>query len=354
MKILTCAITAGLTAITLPAHADVFTLKDGTKLDGSILRQDATSYVLEVHITKSIKDERIVAKSDVVKIDKDQPDLTAFVEIAKLVPVPDMLTADEYAVRIRKVEKFLADNKKSSKSKDAGEILTSLKEEANQVHAGAIKMGGKFISPEEYRSNVYEIDSRVQEAKVRAHLRDPQRIKALRAYMEFNKDYPNTNANAALLPLIIQAINAYLVEVEQLESTFDARTNKRMQGLEQMSAADHNASETAIREEGTEQARIFKQEKDGGVGWVTLQPYCKLTLDETLSFGKQELARLVTQRSAPAVDAGKIYRETLALIQGKGNTAAVTAALTNVKNAKIAPRYIAILEDAAKNSGIKH
>jgi len=354
MKIHTCTIAAGLIAFTLPIYADTFTLKNGTKLEGSIVRQDATSYVLEVNITKSIKDERIIAKEDVVKIDKEQPDLTAFVEIAKLVPVPDMLTAEEYSVRIRKVEKFLVDNRESLKSKDARVILATLKDEANQIQAGAIKMGGKFVPPEEYRSNAYEIDSRVQEVKIRALLRDPLHIKALRAYLEFNRDFANTSANAGLLPLIIQTINDYLAEVEQLASSFEARNNKRMQGLDRMSSADHNASESAIREESAEQERLCKQEKSSGVGWVTLQPYCKPTLVETLTFGKQEVTRLIAQRSAQPVDAGKIYRDTLALIHNKGKVAALTAALANAKTAKIAPRYIAILEDAAKISGIKN
>ena len=354
MKKRTCAIAASFITIVLSAYADTFTMKDGTKLEGSILRQDADSYVLEVHITKSIKDERVVAKGDVVKIDKDQPDLTAFVEISKLVPVPDMLTSEEYAVRVQKVEKFLMDNKGSSKSRDARAILATLKDEANQVQAGAIKMGGKFISPEEYRSNAYEIDSRVQEAKIRALLKDPRRIKVLRAYLEFNKDFPNTTANAELLPLMIQTIYAYLAEAEQLMSTFDARINNRMIGLDRMPAADRHSSENAIREESVEQERLCKQEKSEGVGWVTLQPYCKPTLVETLTFGKQEVARLLTQKNAQTVDAGKIYRETLALIHNKSNPAGVTAALTEAKTAKIAPRYIAILEDAAKIAGIKH
>lgn len=353
MKKYTRAIAAGLIVITLPASADTFTLKDGTILEGSILRQDANSYVLNVNITKTIKDERVVAKDDVVKIEKAQPDLKAFVEIAKLVPVPDLLTADEYSARIAKVEKFLADNRGTSKSKEGKAILSALKEEANQILAGGIKLNGKFISPEEYKANAYEVDSRVHEEKIFALLKDSQRLKALRAYLEFNRDFSNTNANIELMPHIILAINAYMAEADQLHATFAQRNDKRTRGLDQMSVSDRNTSEAAIRDENSLQERQFKLEKDSGIGWVTLQPYCKSTIDETLSFGKQELARLNAQRIAPAVDGGKIYRETLALIQHNGSASDISAALGGAKTAKIAPRYVSILEEAAKASGIK-
>ncbi len=352
MKTPTCAIATGLFAIALPATADTFILKNGTKLEGTIVRQDATSYVLDVHITKSIKDERVVAKADVDKIEKEEPDLAAFVEISKLVPAPDMLTGEEYAVRIRKVERFLTENRVAFNSK-ARIIMATLKEEANQVLAGAIKMDGKFVSPEQYKANAYEIDSQVQEAKIRMLLRDPQRVKALRAYLEFSRDFSNTKANAALLPLIIQSINAYLTEVGPLLSSYEARVSKRTRGLEQMASGDRNRTENAIREENSEQESQFKREKDGGVGWVTLHPYCKPTLTETMAFGKQELSRLSALKNAPIIDGGMIFRDTLTLIQNKGASAAVKSALADAKTAKIAPRYLAILEDAAKAAGIK-
>jgi len=342
-----------LLAMTIPAMADTFVLKDGTTLEGKVLSEDATNYHVEVKVSKSIKDERTIAKADVTKIEKEQPDLIAFESIAKLVPAPDLLTVEEYGVRIRAVEKFLADNRGSSKSKDARAMLATLKTEANEVLAGGVKMGGKIVSPAEYRANAYEIDSRIQEAKIRALIKDARYLQALRSFNEFSNDFRNTSAHAGLLPLINQVINTYLAEVQETLSTYDARVKERDLGLQRMAAADRAGTENAIREEAAEFEARFKSEKDSKLGWVTTDPFFKPSLEETIAFGKQEIARLTTLASGKTVDAGKIYRDALGLIQGKGNAASVTAALTAAKNAFIAPRYIATLETAARASGIK-
>ena len=92
MKIRPITASLWILALTLPAVADTFFLKDGTTMEGKILRQDATAYFVEVNVTKSIKDERSIAKADVVKVEREQPDLIAFVELSKLIPAPDLLT----------------------------------------------------------------------------------------------------------------------------------------------------------------------------------------------------------------------------------------------------------------------
>lgn len=339
-------------ALSVPAMADTFFLKDGTTLEGKVLSEDATNYHVEVKVSKSIKDERNIAKADVTKIEKEQPDLIAFEPIAKLVPAPDLLTVEEYGIRIRTVEKFLSEHRGSSKSKEARAILATLKTEANEVLAGGIKMSGKIISPAEYRANAYELDSRIQEAKIRAMVKEARYFQALRAFGDFSRDFRNTASHAALLPLINQVITSYLAEVQQTLSTYDARVKEREVGLQRMPGADRVATENAIREETAACEARFKTEKDAKIGWVSIDPYFKPSLDETLTFGKQEVTRLAALSTAKTVDAGKIYRDTLVLIQNKGNFASVTTALTAAKNAFIAPRYIATLENAARAAGI--
>lgn len=338
-------------ALTLPTLADTFIMKDGTTLEGKVLREEGTDYVVEVNVTKSIKDERKIAKADVARIEREQLDLTAFLEIAKLVPAPDLLTADEYGQRIRTIEKFLTEHRGSSKSREAKAMIATLKGEANEVLAGGIKMNGKIVPPAEYRANAYDIDARVQEAKIRSLVKESRYLLALRVFNDFSRDFRNTSAHADVLPLINQVINSYLAEVSESLSTYDARVKEREVGLQRMSSSDRSATENAIREEAAELEARLKAENDAKVGWVTTHPFLKPSLEETLTFGKQELARLAPMASAPTVDGGKAYRDALTTIQGKGDTAAVTTAITAAKTAMVAPKYIAILEASAKASG---
>ena len=337
--------------LTLPAFADTIILKDGTKLEGKILRQDATNYYVEVSVTKSIKDERTIAKADVTKVERVKPDLVAFEQLTKLVPAPDLLTNEEYGQRVRAFEKFTTEHRDSDKLKEAKAMLAALKIEANEVLAGGVKMSGKIIPPAEYRSNAYDIDSRIQEAKIRALVKQGRYLQALRTFSDFSRDFRNTSAHAALVPLINQVINTYLAEVGETLASYDARVKERATGLTRMPSDNRTETENAIREETVAIEARFKAEQDAKIGWVTTDPFFKPSLDETVNFGKQEINRLASLEKTPAVDAGKVYREALATIQGKVDASAASNAINAAKTAMIAPRYITILETAARGSG---
>lgn len=334
-----------------PLEADTFTLKDGTVMEGRILRQDSTSYYVEVNVTKSIKDERIIPKADVVKIEEAKPDLVAFKEISKLVPAPDLLTVDEYGVRIQAVEKFLKEHRGSSKTGEAKGIIDKLKSEANEVLAGGIKVYGRVVPPADYRSNLYDIDSRIIESRIKSQVKSGQTLQALRTFNEMEQDFRNTNAYVELIPFIEQVIQHHVAQVTQMLDTYDRRVKDRTVGLDRMSPADRRITEAAIREELANFETQFKTEKDSKIGWVTPRPYFKPSLDETLTYAKQELSRLAAAKKAPVIDGGKIYRDTLNLILSKGESTAVTTALASARTAGLAPRYIARLEEAARASG---
>ncbi len=336
-------------SLTLPAMADTFTLKDGTRLEAKILREDTTSYVLEVQVTKSIKDERTIAKADVVKVERVRPDKAAFEAIANLTDTPDLAGQAEYESRIRAVEKFIKDHGDSLKVDDAKAIADKLRKEANEIHAGGIKLNGQIISSLQYQSNMYEYDALSQAAKIKNLINAKQFLQALRMFGDFNKDFRNTDAYKDLQPLAINVMKSYLSEVGQLSATYEARVKEREVGLQRMSSSDRNVAENAIREENAQFEEQLKREKDGHVGWVTVHPFLKASIEETLTFGKQEITRVSAPPSGAPVDAGKLYRETLSTIQNKsGDASAVSNAINNVKNAQVPARYVERLEAAAK------
>lgn len=334
-------------SLIVSAAAEVFVMKDGSKLEGSILRENATSYVIEVKVTKSIKDEREIAKADIEKIERVPPDKLAFAVIEKLTPTPDLLTSDAYAKRIRAVEQFLTNHRLSAKLKDAKEILATLKSEANEILAGGIKLNGKIIPAAEYQANAYDIDARMQEANLRKLARDLKYLQTLRTFTNFERNFRNTLSYRALVPLMNQVMTSHLAEANQFLSTYETREQERKLGLERMPRAERRATVNAIREENAALEAQFTKEKDARLGWVSIHPFCKSALDETVAFGQQEIARLAATRDEPVVDGGKIFRDAMSLIRSEGEAAEIAAAITAAKTATLPARYIAILESAA-------
>ena len=337
-----------LLSLTLASHAETFTLKDGTSLEAKVISEVGDTYVLEVQITKSIKDERRVLKADVVKRTSVQPDLKAFEAIAKLVPTADLLAADDYRLQIAAVEKFLKDHGSSSKTKEAMAILELLKSEATQLAEGGIKFNGKIVTPAEYKMNAYDLDARVEEAKIRRLINDSQFLAALRAFAEFDRDYRTTLSYGALAPLIRQIIQNEVAEAKQSLLTFDARVKARSVGLQQMNSEDRKVTEAAIQEETAQMAARFKAEKDAKQNWVTTSPFNKASLDATVTFGELEQARLAAVKTTLGVDGGKCYRDLYNAVHNGSNAAAVAVALTAAKTALVPARYLAPLEAEAK------
>jgi hypothetical protein len=334
--------------LALQVSADTFILQDGSKLEGRILREENGNYVIEVQVTRSIKDEKIVAKADVAKIEREKPDIKAFEPIAALVPAPDMLGQDQYAARIQTVEKFLSEHRGSSKTKEARAILATLKQEANEVLAGGIKVNGQIVPPAEYRANALEIDARGREKKIRELINSSNYPAALRAFSEFDREYKGTQPHSSILPLITQTITRYTSEVQEQLAGYDKRLKDREAGLSRMQVDVRRDTEAAIAEELAIAEQQFKKEREARIGWVTVQPFLKPTMEETLNFGKLELNRVNMAISQVPADCGKAYREALQKISAATDETARNAALTEARSAGVSAKYLAILEATAK------
>ncbi len=332
----------------LPCVADTFLLKDGTTLNGAIVSEAGDSYILEVQVTKSIKDERKIAKSDVVKITREKPGEAAFEVISKLVPTPDLLSADEYERKIALVQKFVNEHRDSSRLANAKAILATLKSEYQEILAGGIKFNGEILKRGEKQANAYDLDARVQEARIRVLVNSNQLLQALRVFAEFDREYRPTLSHGALASLMRQVIQAYLAEAKQSLQSLDSLTRERAAGLQRMNVADRKITEAAIREEDALIEASYKAEKDAKQNWVTISPFHKASLEDTVRLCEQELVRLGAVQAAPGVDGGKAYRDAWTAVQG-GNAAAAASALAAAKTAAVPARYLAPLEAAANN-----
>ncbi|MEY3896417.1 MAG: hypothetical protein RLZZ214_1937 [Verrucomicrobiota bacterium] len=332
----------------LLSSADTFKLKDGSTVEGRVVSDAGDTYVLEVFITKSIKDERKIPKADVVRITREEPDMKAFEGVAKLLPSADMLTTEDYAQNIAAVQKFLKDYPTSAKSKSAKALLETLKSESAQVAAGSIKINGKMISPAEYQANAYDFDARVQEAKIRKLVSENHFLQALRLFSELDRDYRNTLSYGALASLMKQVIQAQVDEAKQSLATLDARVKARELGIQRMSFEGRRDTEAAISNEAAELEALYKAEKDAKIDWPTTSPFHKVSLEDTVKFGEAELVRLSTVKTILGVDGGKAYRELWNAIHNQATAATVTAAIANARTAAVAPRYLTPLENAAK------
>lgn len=328
------------------AGADVFRMKDGTTYEGKILREDANSYYVEVQVTKSIKDERTLKKADVDKIEREQADDKAFQLIKGLAPAPDLLSLADYDARLKKVYEFLEAHKTSPLADDAKKIAAQLEDERDAVQAGAVKLGGHLITGEERNANKFDIDARVIETKIRAHAKDSQWTQALREFESLEKEYQSSASYKEVLPLVREVIERYQAQATANAANFDARMKERAVGLERMDASSRAASTAAIAEQTAQVKQNYEAEKKANQKWITPNPELKESLDEAVKYSEQESKRLASLDLASIPDGGKAWREAWAGLT-KGDAAAASTLLSNVRSAKLPDRYITELEAIA-------
>lgn len=347
MKTRLLPLTIALLAVTPCLMAETLILKNGSEIEGAILRETDDSYVVEVPFSRTIKEERLVPKDQVARIRRAQPDLVAFKAIEDLVPAPDLLNAADYKRRIASIEKFLKEHRLSTKYSEASNMLGVLKSEANEIHAGGIKLGGRIIPAEEYRSNQLEIDARVEESLIRGLIEQGKLLAALRKFQSFEADFRGTRPYLELLPLIQRAIRSHMAQTKAMLGAYDKRVAERETGLQRMPRDERLITEHAIKDENRALEARYNAEKDARSGWVTVDPFFKPAMADTLTFGRRELDRLNAASSATIADLGELFRVTLQKSRTGAEKSEVTASISAARSARMPEKYLAILEAAA-------
>jgi hypothetical protein len=336
----------GLLLSTPAVRADTFILKDGTELEGTVLSEEGENYLLEIQVTKSIKDERVVPKAEVVRIVREKLDETAFEDLTALVPVPDSQAVAEYDRRIAAVDAFLKEFPTTAKLKEAKEMHKALTDERAVVAAGGMKMGGLMISAADYQGNAYDLDARALELRIREHADRSEWLAALRVFSALDAEYRASTSYQAVIPVVVQVLRTFQTEVVGSLATLDDRLKKREAGLTRMAVSDRNNTLAAIKNEEDILEARYQKEKASRIAWVTPSLFHKASLEDCRRLGESELKRL-TGPITPG-DAGKAYRDAWTTIHSSSDPAAVKEAISQAKTANLSPRYVAMLEAAVK------
>jgi hypothetical protein len=329
------------------AMADSFELKDGTKFEGTVLREEGSDYIIQVQVTKSIKDERRIPKADVVSQVAEKKDETAFLEIAKLVPTPELMEEAQYVARVKKVETFIKEFPKSPKTDEVRKIYDALESERAVVAAGGIKFGGKMISAAERSPKAYALDASIVASTLKSAVEAGDILGALRTWSKLESQFPGSTAYRETAPYMVKVMRSHLANVDATLTGFDARTKSRASGLAGMSGNDRTRSEQAIKEEQDLYLARVAQEKAAGIKWLSLDPYVKQPLEETKRMLDSEIRRLSSLNPANLRNTEQAYEEAYAAItRAEATPQEVQAAISKAKSANLPAAYVEILTKA--------
>lgn len=150
------------TSITGTLRADIVTLKDGKKLEGTILEQKPEGVLMKYKVTAKIMDEKFIPMADIAPggILKEKPEEIEIKELRKLLPTADLMTAEKYEQIIQdRLRPFVNRYPGTPQADEIKKMIEEFQAEKEKVVAGGIKMEGKWLTPQDARAEKYNIDA---------------------------------------------------------------------------------------------------------------------------------------------------------------------------------------------------
>lgn len=277
-----------------PVSADTILLNDGKSIEGKIIFEDPTYYLVEVPFSEGIMDEKKIMKSDIKSISKLSPDIEEFAKFKGLVPAPDLTSQAEYEARVKKLQDFITKYPTSQKLAEVRKMSDTLKEELVVVQAGGFKFSGKMISAEEYQSNAYAYDESILSQKIMRDISNRNFLGALRLFTEYETNFVNGKSRDELVAKIKQVLQVYKTNLTESLASFDSRMKARLAGLDRMTSEDRVRTEKALEEEAARLEERFDREKAIKNLWITPDENHKESITEAIRQVENEIRRLET------------------------------------------------------------
>lgn len=293
-----CLISATLALLaTAPlVHSDEIKLKNGESLSGRITYEADDIVKIEIQVTDSIKETKVISRADVLEIVKESPDSVAFKEIQDLVPTPSLMPASAYQSAIRQgPEAFLRSFPDSEFAPEVKKIQKTLDEELDKVERGFIQLEGEWISPQDQAEFEALTQSRIHllNMKQAASSRNYNGfINAMRQFQAIEDKYYGTPALPEavelarnIIPRLGQQLQNMVRDVEYRNQQYE-KTLAAMDEVARAQVEQARASEVEAYQAGVE------ADKKKGIKWVRLDPRSKPAIQSYLDLASNELTRI--------------------------------------------------------------
>ena len=311
--------------------ADTIKLKDGTVLEGKVIKETPDSIDFEYNFTKSIKETKTIKRSDIKVIDKEEADEIALEEIKQLLPTASLLSTDDYdKILAGKPAAFMADFKTSKLKSSVQDIIDQLLAEKAKVAANSIKIDGKWITSEEALKDPYNHNALVLATRMRASIEERNYLSALTQFEKLEKEFEYSTAYTKSIDSILATLPKYAARLTQYKRNYPLRMAQRDKDLKSMEASDRAQTETAFQTQQKRFEQRVAEAKELKNRWAPVSEWNLPSISDNLDTVTKETERL------EKLDLAKVG-ELATLIAGSYQDLAdnkLTSAQSRLENAK--------------------
>ena len=250
-------------------QADKITLKGGKVIEGEVISESDTEYVISVAYSKSIRTRKTFKKSEIVDIEKEAPDLKPYEALKGILPTGDQLSPAAYEQLINaRVKPFLTSYPHSQFSKEVKKTLATLEAELVRAKAGDIKLNGEWIAASEWNANALELDGQILVTKMKAFASRRTYRPALLIYDKINNEFRSTDAAAEAAQIAKVVLPAYAKQIKALAAESTAKLEKRKKALLAMTPRDASRMEKAYADADAKHEAILEAAKESRTKWL--------------------------------------------------------------------------------------
>jgi hypothetical protein len=274
-------------------RADSITLVTGEKITGTIKVETDSEVTIDVPVSASITDERVLRKEDIAKIQKEQPDELAYRQLIQLQPNSQIsYSSQTYDQILAALDSFEATYPNSAYLTEIKNLRDTFQDEKRHVDAGQFKYLGEWLSKEEAARRQIQIVAMRVFATMQQQAAGGDFVGAMQTFAAIEQNYITTRIYPAAVALAQQVLvrlqqdmairmEAVKADQERLKNTiaFTAEPEKSQIIAEAKAEDDRAAAGIA--------AAI-----QSGAKWVPLYPRSQLSISTLQNTAVSEAGRL--------------------------------------------------------------
>ena len=183
-----------LAILACSAFADTITLTNGEKMEGKVLSETATELTVEYRESAGITDQKVIKKSDVVSVMKEQPDEVAWKAIKDFKLGAYSLPAPQYDELLKPLNFFATSYPENAHIADVKKMQDAVAAEKARVDAGEVKIADKWMSKEDAQKERYQINALLAFNHMKSQSAAGNVIGALNTFDQLEKTYPGSKS----------------------------------------------------------------------------------------------------------------------------------------------------------------
>jgi hypothetical protein len=305
---LTFLLTALVTTASLcsSTSADEIKLKNGETISGRLVFESDDFVRIEVAISASIKETKLVSRTEIAEIVKEAPDNVEFAKLEKVLPTGSLIPAGAYqSIITTGPEAFLSAFPDSKHVEKVEQIKATLERELDKIERGYVKIEGEWISPQQKAEFKALTNSKVQLLSLKQFMAGGNYnslIGAMRSFEILEGKFYGTPAFADSIDLAVEVIPLLGSQLQKLSRDVEYRNAEFQRKRDTLDEIGKAQIDAALAQEEAQLDAAIGEDKKNGIKWITLNSRSKDAIDSYIQLAVTELERIKQLDSASIKD----------------------------------------------------